>query len=690
MEKTDKNKIQLKDYLKDICGEDFEHPDKNRILSLNMVKTPYAALWVRLYRISLEVIFSTKIKDGLSDNQRYNMEERKRLEDPYSPNGEFSLLRAGDIETSGRNKNVKSFEKALYYMQKQLLLHIQNNDKEKIETMISKALAYIQKERPILSTQLSDYYVAKITEDFVDGNEYTLFCEDLAKYERRIFDESVREKNNLEKVFYSLLKVHEEYQDLNLKQIHDIVYNDNTIDSIEYTDSKIIKEEFYKVFLSKDTEKKINAFRNIVYTLLTGICTCTMKEKQKNEVLNEFISYFSDQPLTSSKAKIIQITMKSPVPVDVYLNEVVKDKLLCKINPAANPFATFEFPGSSQRSKLIFIAAGFSKIIEMRTSVTFDLEDYLTEEEIVSCYDRQKVLDFLNKPSSNVIANMYYLKQLPFIGKEEDLTAVVKYLTMVNNDGLLHITMQVIRCMIALSIKFDNTSYSTEIRKYVEVCPQDFALYTIISKEYDDYKQFLQREHKMVTCKLTIVSPINVKVYLNSKNNLLMTIDKNLVNEKNTCKIELSTAPNDNTLIFSAHNLEKISRIHGKEGEKISYNLNNQLSKKEIISTYDLEDVYAHKDNLTFFSLEQLAHIGTKDDIDLLKTAIDQIQSKNNDIRIPKMFECLCTMITRLNATEYISYVADLYKNNFSSRNNSIIEEAKDAFEEKMNLLLQL
>lgn len=683
------NKKQLNDYLLDLCGEDFMHPDKNRILSLNMVKAPYAVLWVRLYRTSLEVIFSTKIADGLGENQRYNMEERKRLNDPYSPNGEFSLLRAGDIETSGRNRNVKSFEKALYYIQKQLLLYIQNDDKEKIRGMVLKALEYIQKERAVLNPQLSNYFFTKIMEDMVDGSEYISFCEDLSKFENRLFDKNVRERDNLEKVFYSLFNVQNKYRDLSFKQIYDMVYTDKTPASMNYVDPKTIREEFYKVFLSEDTEKKMSGFRKIIYTLLVGISVCTMKGKEKNEILNEFISYFSGQPVSEAKNSRKRFIMKTPVPVDVYMNEALSKNLICKINPAVNSFAEFELNDSSPVTKLIVLSESFAKTFELTKSTDFDLEEYLTDEEITSCYNREQALLYLESPSSrNSTKDNYYLKQLRYVGKEEDLAAVSKYLTINKGDNQWYIIVQVMRCMIALSIKYDNTSYSSMIRTYAEACPKDFVLHSVIQKEYDEYKQFLQKEHKMVKCTLMIISPISTDVYLNNKNNLLMRIDKNQFNERSICRIELNSDPNDNVLIFSAHNLEKTFRIHGEEGERVGVNLNNWLSKKEIISTYNLEDVYAHKDNLTFFSLEQLSHIGTKKEIELLKTAIDQIQSKNSDHRIPKMFESLCRIIERLDATEYISYVKDLYKDNFINKNIPIIEEAKDAFENKMNILL--
>jgi len=122
-----------------------------------------------------------------------------------------------------------------------------------------------------------------------------------------------------------------------------------------------------------------------------------------------------------AEKKLINLTIFSPVNVSVYYN--TKSTLLMSIDLNTGINNDTKEIMSEDNFKLIFVTHGFEKSINFiakpayfQARYEFNLADMLTQEEIVSSYDREAAIYFIN-----IEPNGYAFEQMQSVAEEGDI-----------------------------------------------------------------------------------------------------------------------------------------------------------------------------------------------------------------------------------------------------------------------------
>lgn len=127
------------------------------------------------------------------------------------------------------------------------------------------------------------------------------------------------------------------------------------------------------------------------------------------------------------------------------------------------------------------------------------------------------------------------------------------------------------------------------------------------------------------TFELTVFSPINVDVYLNTESNHIMKIDKYSGFDY---KFNEITTDQEYTLLFKGNNFEKRITLEApEEGGRVEYRLQAVLSEFDILATYDREEalrVISLKP--CGYAYEQLEKVGKAEDVDKLLEQLKELE----------------------------------------------------------------
>ena len=122
-----------------------------------------------------------------------------------------------------------------------------------------------------------------------------------------------------------------------------------------------------------------------------------------------------------AEKKLINLTIFSPVNVSVYYN--TKSTLLMSIDLNTGINNDTKEIMSEDNFKLIFVTHGFEKSInfiakpaDFQARYEFNLADMLTQEEIVSSYDREAAIYYIN-----IEPNGYAFEQMQSVAEEGDI-----------------------------------------------------------------------------------------------------------------------------------------------------------------------------------------------------------------------------------------------------------------------------
>lgn len=168
---------------------------------------------------------------------------------------------------------------------------------------------------------------------------------------------------------------------------------------------------------------------------------------------------------------------------------------------------------------------------------------------------------------------------------------------------------------------------------------------------------------------LTIFSPVNVSVFYNSKDTILMTIDLN--SGFNYENMQFMTEDNFR-LIFVGKGFEKSVKFVAKPSEVSSnyeFHLPRILTQEEINNSYDREDAINHIYSApNGFAYEQLQYVGEEDDIVLLHNELVRLTSVaesdlQNDYLIARCALALGTNALKFDKPEEIELIRSVYEN---------------------------
>lgn len=177
---------------------------------------------------------------------------------------------------------------------------------------------------------------------------------------------------------------------------------------------------YYELY---ETDRSIDGDNANIPTVGTKIVNEDLSSPFKKEIINK------DAPKSIAKDKQIKLTVKSPVNIDVYLND--NDWCVMNINRYHEPDNKSIMIDVAGKFDLIFVAEGFGKVRSFDAesidgdNLEFNLHEMLSEEEILASYDRLKAVNELYtlisiNREADVFKCTYALEQLSKIGLKPD------------------------------------------------------------------------------------------------------------------------------------------------------------------------------------------------------------------------------------------------------------------------------
>ena len=136
-----------------------------------------------------------------------------------------------------------------------------------------------------------------------------------------------------------------------------------------------------------------------------------------------------------------------------------------------------------------------------------------------------------------------------------------------------------------------------------------------MKESIEQTNEIVRREEKK-NCRITVFSLINVDVFLEDKDHLVLHVDRNsgFDYEHNSIIVGKMFS-----LIFSGKSFEKKLVFERPDNCEFEYRLNAILTDEEVVSAYDREDaIQKIKKDATGYAFDQLAAVGDKEDISLL------------------------------------------------------------------------
>lgn len=203
---------------------------------------------------------------------------------------------------------------------------------------------------------------------------------------------------------------------------------------------------------------------------------------------------------------------------------------------------------------------------------------------------------------------------------------------------------------------------------------------------------FEKRAEEKRGCQFTVFSPVNVDVYLEDKEHLVLHLDRNTGrdNEHNN----IAVGPTF-TLIFSGKSFEKKIVAERPINCELEYHLDAVLSKEEIESSYDREGAIEQiVRDASGYSFEQLAVVGEEEDIKFLhdwlleKSMSVTAEDSHNSFLIAKCAVALGELCIRHHSFECAGVIPKVYdkytaKKSYGSYFENILKTLSTAMHEE-------
>lgn len=173
------------------------------------------------------------------------------------------------------------------------------------------------------------------------------------------------------------------------------------------------------------------------------------------------------------------------------------------------------------------------------------------------------------------------------------------------------------------------------------------------------------RTEEKKNCQVTIFSPVNVDVYLEDKEHLVLHLDRNTGRDYKHSSISVGQKF---TLIFLGKSFEKKIEVERPINCELEYHLDAVLTKEEIESSYDREGAIEQiGKEVSEYSFDQLAVVGKEEDIKflhdwLLKKAMSvSADDSHNNYLIAKCAVALGKLCIRYHSFEYAAVIPKVY-----------------------------
>ena len=150
----------------------------------------------------------------------------------------------------------------------------------------------------------------------------------------------------------------------------------------------------------------------------------------------------------------------------------------------------------------------------------------------------------------------------------------------------------------------------------------------ILSEKHDEeVAKKMEETIKRRNAEIVVFSSVNVDVYLENEDNLIMRIDNNTgFNYKYTRVV----VAKEFRLIFIGKGFKKTAYVTVDSQGRVEYNLNSILTQEEMINAYDREAALAQLHRKpTGYTFEQLSEVGELEDLVILRKFLNEISSDN-------------------------------------------------------------
>lgn len=604
---------------------------KRIVDSDHCIKKAYHHAFLRFYQIALHFFEKLEIESYLTETERVSFEQLKHYHQSAMQDdaaiGNLYILRAGDLENQRDTKSMTKFTKAINNVFRLLILALAENGEKTHDIIHDSLMVILGNIFPEFDEDhINSICNAILAQSLISADDFDLACSVLFLGNKLRFD------NETDSLTYYLLgqeyncSPHEIYESLHhAPQFY-----------IENDQQDTLESRYNELKNSKKVSDLVNAFSLIIYTYLVGICVCGLNNVPEHIVteyhdhLESIISDYKETiPVSSGlkmlslpqprKAKKCTIVVNSPVNVKVYL----KDKMVAEIDNnyqfTKNHFST----DRTETIKLRFAANGFSKTLLFHLDnnediYTIDLHPWLSNREIIASYDRKDAIDHLQK-------GVYYycFQQLCSTGIKDDIPLIRNTLTkMIANHAQSVLISKALFCLCHLSVKYDDFSSDDLIRSVMKEYEKKELFYPIASEAVRAYRMHFDKMHIKKPCQITVLSPVNVKVYLEDTypNSLLFSIDHDHAPYQFSKEVMISER--GNKLIFLYDDNHTQTLLFGfPENGQLFIDLSETLTYRELA---DL--MRSHKpavlSNMTPFEVKKLYFSGQVSDLQMIEQKI--------------------------------------------------------------------
>lgn len=173
------------------------------------------------------------------------------------------------------------------------------------------------------------------------------------------------------------------------------------------------------------------------------------------------------------------------------------------------------------------------------------------------------------------------------------------------------------------------------------------------------------RTPQLQSCEITVFSPVNTQVFLEDRDHLLMTIDRNSGFDY---RFATALVPPEFTLLFAARGFEKRASFQTPEDRALQFNLNAVLSREEILACYSREEALARlAADPTAYAFEQLAAVGREEDLPALLDCLDRLRGEtapggSASYRLARAAEALGQLALRYRAFRCLPVLSAVYE----------------------------
>ncbi len=719
------NSSEMYTYLMQVCGEENILTNQ-RIISKNRVTDNYRDLWLYFHWIYSGLISKREnhYYDCLSEPEYSNIQDvsgclnqyLSAIEDLPSMERKSSplkiVLSGGDLESSeARIKTVRKFEKGLRLFVKYLVLlnKQQSISDTELRNTLRKSLLFA------IGTIIDTAKEENLKEyDSVDPDELAkqimkssyLSPSTLTEISYALFPPQSPEDNRYlrarsgaeERI--ALYRLSKKYG-LKLKALVQ-QYIDSTE---EYRDSKTttIIEEYRQIKESPEIRTQLCAYQDILDTFAVSLlCVKAHKTDSKsvsilldafyyrlihprdasvynlqgrNEQAVQLLEYARNisenrfsKTVSDKKEKSRTFAFISPVSVHIFYQ--TKGNHVAYLDKHMDDYVEFDLPQNEEDKSIFYFTGnnfqfGFNCTKLGKDKTVFDLNDYLSIDQIRASYDRTDALNYLNQ--NNI---KFCFEQLEYTGTKEDIALLTKKLPDFHKQSFYFTELaKGLNCLIRLSMKYDDISAADTIFELEKSHGSNSIYKTVCQDDLTKYHEFYNTKKKKVTINMLVISPVNVQIFINDDKTPAFDINLFQYGITNYQKQVSIYEKEKNTFTLKMNN-KTSSFTYEYASQDLIWNLNEYLSKDEIRNAYDLEQ--ARKNMNTSYGLTILEEIGEADDV---KAIWENASWKTNMVIRFHAFKAICSIALRTEDKDAKDFVDSIWEKDIKDINQLTLYE---------------